>query len=146
MFQNFDHIYTNDLDSLLAECDFVVNTLPSSPATKHLLSGDRLKSAAGKSPVFINVGRGSIIDEDSIMRAVDSNWISHAVLDVVEVEPLAADSKLWGNPKVTITPHISGGPVAEITYPFVVDSFVANLKLLKEDKPLQLVVDYEKGY
>jgi phosphoglycerate dehydrogenase-like enzyme len=58
-------------------------------------------------PIFINIGRGDVIDEASILNAIRSEWISGAVLDVFEVEPLSQDSPLWTEPNIFISPHIS---------------------------------------
>ena len=58
--------------------------------------------------LFINVGRGSLIDTDALIRALEERRIAGAILDVLEKEPLAADSPLWKMPNVLITPHISG--------------------------------------
>ena len=62
-FQNFDQIYTEDLESVLRQSDFIVNSLPQTPHTVNLLSSGILEVAAANSPVFINVGRGSVIGE-----------------------------------------------------------------------------------
>ncbi len=58
--------------------------------------------------LLINVGRGSLIDTDALIRALEERRIAGAILDVLENEPLAADSPLWKMPNVLITPHISG--------------------------------------
>ena len=58
--------------------------------------------------VFINIGRGDIIDEKSLVQALKQNWISGAILDVFESEPLSPTSEIWDMPQVTISPHYSG--------------------------------------
>ena len=86
--------YTDDATAVLRASDFLVNTLPSTPATRGLLSGDALQACAcdarapGRPTIFINVGRGDIMDEASILNALESGWIDHAVLDVFPIEPL----------------------------------------------------------
>ena len=57
---------------------------------------------------MISVGRGDVIDEDSLVQAIRRGWLSGGVLDVCEKEPLPADSQLWDMPEVLITPHVSG--------------------------------------
>ncbi len=57
---------------------------------------------------IINAGRGDLLDEDTPVRALSKGQPAHAVLDVLRQEPLPADSPLWRNPLVTITPHVSG--------------------------------------
>lgn len=106
--QYFDEMHTlSDIDSLLLRADLVIGCLPNTKETGHILNYDRLclmKSDA----LFINVGRGSLIDTDALIRALEERRIAGAILDVLEKEPLAADSPLWKMPNVLITPHISG--------------------------------------
>lgn len=106
--QYFDEMHTlSDIDSLLPYADLVIGCLPNTKETGHILNYDRLclmKSDA----LFINVGRGSLIDTDALIRALEERRIAGAILDVLEKEPLAADSPLWKMPNVLITPHISG--------------------------------------
>ena len=58
---------------------------------------------------FINVGRGSLVDEIALIEALDSGHLSGATLDVFSTEPLPADHPMWRHPKITMTPHIAGG-------------------------------------
>lgn len=106
--QYFDEMYTlSNIDALLPRADLVIGCLPNTKETGHILNYDRLclmKSDA----LFINVGRGSLIDTDALIRALEERRIAGAILDVLENEPLAADSPLWKMPNVLITPHISG--------------------------------------
>ena len=104
--------YTTDLSHALQSADYVVAALPSTPETRRLLSGEALaiasKDKGGKCPVFLNVGRGDVIDEVSIVSALDNQYISAAILDVFEVEPLPVESPLWSHAKVVVSPHVSG--------------------------------------
>lgn len=106
--QYFDEMHTlSNIDALLPRADLVIGCLPNTKETGHILNYDRLclmKSDA----LFINVGRGSLIDTDALIRALEERRIAGAILDVLENEPLAADSPLWKMPNVLITPHISG--------------------------------------
>lgn len=106
--QYFDEMHTlSDIDFLLPHADLVIGCLPNTKETGHILNYDRLclmKSDA----LFINVGRGSLIDTDALIRALEERRIAGAILDVLENEPLAADFPLWKMPNVLITPHISG--------------------------------------
>lgn len=106
--QYFDEMHTlSDIDALLPRADLVIGCLPNTKETGHILNYDRLclmKSDA----LFINVGRGSLIGTDALIRALEERRIAGAILDVLENEPLAADSPLWKMPNVLITPHISG--------------------------------------
>ena len=97
-----------DLPECLRRCDYLCNVLPSTPSTKGLLSGDVLENCKEKKTVLINVGRGDVISNSSILKALENEWIGGAILDVCEEEPLPKDSPLWTHPQVTITPHVSG--------------------------------------
>ncbi|PFX15830.1 Glyoxylate/hydroxypyruvate reductase A [Stylophora pistillata] len=138
-----DHYTTTSrLPEVLQSCDYICNLLPSTPATKYLLSGRVLESGKDKCPVFINVGRGNVIDEKSLVYALDQGWISGAILDVFEVEPLPKESPLWKMPQVVITPHMGAFSFPEE----VADLFVENLLLFEAGEKLKFEVDFEKGY
>mgnify|MGYP001798294125 CR=1 FL=1 len=104
-----DHYRTmSSLAEVLQSCDYICNVLPSTQATRYQLSGDVLKNCMDRGSVFINIGRGDIIDEKSLVQALKQNWISGAILDVFESEPLSPTSEIWDMPQVTISPHYSG--------------------------------------
>ena len=138
--------YTTDLSHALQSADYVVSALPSTPETRRLLSGEALaiacKDKGGKCPVFLNVGRGDVIDEASIVRALDSQYISAAILDVFEVEPLPVDSPLWSHNKVVVSPHVSGLTQASD----VPKVFLSNYERHIDGKSLHHLVDWNKGY
>lgn len=104
--------YTTDLSAALCRADYIVSVLPSTPETRGLLGGEALsvasRSKGGKSPAFLNVGRGDVIDETSLIHALDCEYISAVILDVFEKEPLSTESALWTRPDVVISPHVSG--------------------------------------
>lgn len=137
---SFQDIIVN-LASLLEDCHYLVNALPSTPSTVGLLNGDVLKQCKN-SPVFINVGRGSIISESCLLHALEQKWISGAILDVFEVEPLPKSSLLWTTPNVIITPHMSGpSRPHEVTR-----GFVQNYDNYLEGKPLLHKFSFASGY
>jgi phosphoglycerate dehydrogenase-like enzyme len=140
--EGVDRIFPPDqLDEFLAGPDYLVNTLPSTPDTRGLLSGETL-SKCRPSAVLINIGRGDVIDEASIVRAVGEGWIGGAVLDVFPEEPLPEDSPLWSLPGVTITPHVAALSLPEP----IADVFVVNLARYRAGEPLRHLVDWGKGY
>eukprot|EP00536_Pseudo-nitzschia_multiseries_P000120 jgi/Psemu1/299861/fgenesh1_kg.2_\ len=138
--------YTQDLGEALRVGDYVVSVLPSTKETRGLLNGGALASAAeangGKTPVFLNVGRGDVISEEAIISSLDSGHISAAILDVFEREPLPRESPLWENPRVVVSPHISGLTQASD----VPKLFMANYERYVEGKELLYIVDWERGY
>lgn len=133
------------LGEFLAEADYLVAVLPSTPQTRGLLDGEVLKACAAKAPTLINVGRGDLLNEGSIVNALDAGWLSHYVGDVYSPEPLVAESALWEHPKVTVTPHNSA-----VTQPEdVVEAFDENLRRYVEEggvPALQHVFGWEAGY
>lgn len=131
-----------NLSEFLAGCDYICNVLPSTTETQDLLSGDALSSCKSKSPVFINVGRGGIISEESLLAALEKGCLRGAVLDVFKEEPLPVNSPLWSHPKVTVSPHISGPSVAEN----IAEVFVRNYEKYVNNQSLDHVVNWEKGY
>jgi glyoxylate/hydroxypyruvate reductase len=94
------------LNDVLAQADIVVCVLPLTAETRNLLNATRL---ACFKPIaaLINFGRGAIVNTADLIAALDHGTLSHAVLDVFDVEPLPAESMLWRHEKVTVLPHIS---------------------------------------
>ncbi|KAL4228304.1 hypothetical protein ACF0H5_013735 [Mactra antiquata] len=133
---------TTDIPIVLEQCDYICNILPSTCNTRGLLSGDILSHCKNKKTIFINIGRGDIIDEDSLVKAISECWIGGAVLDVFNNEPLSEESPLWKLPNVIITPHIAGVSLTDQ----IAASFVKNYELYSQNKPLQFVVDFKRGY
>ena len=143
---NFDFIdhkcQLDQLPKLLESCDYVCNVLPSTPQTKGLLNGDILKHCVGHKSVLINIGRGDIVSEGTIVRAIREGWLGGAILDVFETEPLPQESPLWNIPQVWLTPHMSGLCSASET----ASVFLSNLEHYLSGQPLQYVVDLSLGY
>ncbi|KAE8889813.1 hypothetical protein PF005_g12657 [Phytophthora fragariae] len=133
---------SNDLSEVLGKSDFIVNVLPSTDATRYLLTENTLEVCRKKSPVLINVGRGDVISEETIVNALEKGLLSKAVLDVFEKEPLPKDSPLWTHPKVIATPHIAGTVFPED----VADVFVKNLNRHLEKKAVLYQMDWSSGY
>lgn len=133
---------SNNLSEVLEQSDYIVNVLPSTDATRYLLTENTLEVCRKKQPVFINVGRGDVISEETIVNALEKGLLSKAVLDVFEKEPLPKDSPLWTHPKVIVTPHIAGTVFPED----VADVFVKNLNRRLEKKPVLYQMDWSSGY
>src|SRR5699024_550308 len=95
-----NNVTTNEMKSHLPEADFVVSVLPSTEETKYLYTFDVFQ-AMKSSAVFLNMGRGDVVESDVIIKAVQEKEIMHAVLDVFETEPLPENHPLWEEEKVT---------------------------------------------
>ena len=137
-----DRIFTqSDFKEFLSNPDYIVITLPSTPDTLHLIDYDTIK-VMKSSAVLINVGRGSVVSESALVRALEEKLIRGAVLDVFEEEPLPEESRLWALPNVMITPHNSGFSFPED----IVRIFAENYRRFVDKKPLKYIVDFNRGY
>ncbi|MBM3532827.1 MAG: D-2-hydroxyacid dehydrogenase [Alphaproteobacteria bacterium] len=126
------------LDALLPLADFVVLTIPHTPATEGLFNREKFRRMK-KSAFFINIGRGMTTKLDDLAAALKAGEIAGAALDVFEQEPLPKDHSLWTQPNVLITPHTAGfGPhLNERRYEILLD----NCRAMVAGKPLRNVVD-----
>jgi len=95
-------------DALLPQADLIINILPDNASTRNYFNAERI-SRFKRGVVFINIGRGSTVDQDALLAALDDGRISAALLDVTSPEPLPTDHPLWRHPNCVITPHTAGG-------------------------------------
>jgi phosphoglycerate dehydrogenase-like enzyme len=134
---------TQALRSMLKQCDFVVITVPLTPATLGMIGAEQL--AALKPGAFlVDVSRGGVLHQEALIHALEENKIAGAALDVFPEEPLPEDSPLWEMPNVIITPHISG--VTPNYDQRAVELFARNLERYIEGEPLYNVIDPNLGY
>jgi phosphoglycerate dehydrogenase-like enzyme len=123
--------------------DILVLALPLTPATRGVI-GERQLKRMKPTALFINVGRGELVQESALIRALRERWIAGAGLDVFAREPLARASALWGMPQVVISPHVAGTHPHYMTR--AADLFTRNLKRYLASKPLLNEVDRSAGY
>ena len=137
---------TSDRESLkafLGQCDVLLLSLPSTPATRRILNQETL-GWMKTSAVLVNVGRGDAIDTDALVQTLDEGKLAGAALDVADPEPLPAGHPLFGRSNVIVTPHLSGRTVR---YPeLALDVLITNLDKLIAGKKLVNEVDPRKGY
>lgn len=126
------------LDSLLPGADFVILTVPHTPATEGFFNATKF-GLMKPSAFFINIGRGMTTKLDDLVAALSAGEIAGAALDVYEQEPLPADHPLWGMPNVLLTPHMAGyGPhLNERRFQIIQD----NCRAFAEGRSLRNVVD-----
>lgn len=132
---------TAGLETMLGLCDILVNLLPATEQTRHLLNADRLAQLPNGA-ALINFGRGSVVDDAALLDALDSGALVHAVLDVFEPEPLHADSRFWRHPSVTVLPHISAPTPMESAAAAASD----NIRGFLQDGTVPPSLDRNKGY
>ena len=126
------------LDALLPLADFVVLTVPHTPATEGFMDRARFQRMK-RSAFFINIGRGRTTRLDDLVAALRAGEIAGAGLDVFEQEPLPADHPLWTMPGVLITPHTAGhGPYLDDRR---LEIIIDNARRFVGNQPLRNVVD-----
>jgi phosphoglycerate dehydrogenase-like enzyme len=135
---------TEQIDDAIQDADIVALALPGTDKTAGILSRRRLQNMK-KNSLVINVGRGSAIDQNTLIELLASGHIGGAGLDVTTPEPLPPDSPLWNMPNVIITPHVSHGG-RDNTIELIVGKFVRYLKDYSAGIEFERVVDKEAGY
>ena len=98
------------LKQLVEQCDVIVAAMPKTPETRHAIDQECLDwiAAAGRRPIFVNIGRGSTVDEVALAAALQGGGVFRgAAIDVFDVEPLPQDSPLWSVPddRLLLTSH-----------------------------------------
>ena len=132
-----------ELDQHLTAADVVVSTVPDTPETHCVFNSERLERFRQGS-LFVNFGRGSVVDENALIEGLKSKKIGGAVIDVTTEEPLPKEHDLWGCPNTLITQHSGGGMADEIESK--IDLFGFNLTRFRNGEALEGLVDLEKGY
>ncbi len=133
----------NELDALVAASDYVQLATPLTPETRGLF-GEAQIAAMKPNGVLVNVGRGAVVDEPALVRALQSGKIRGAALDVFAAEPLPAEHAFWSMENVLLSPHCADQvrDFLDLGY----EAFFENLERFREGKPLEYVVDKRAGY
>ncbi|GGE26537.1 3-phosphoglycerate dehydrogenase [Pullulanibacillus camelliae] len=138
-------VKSEQLNTILPQCDYVVSTVPLTKETYQLFTKEQF-DAMKSSAFFINIGRGETVKEADLIQALQEGAIAGAGLDVFETEPLESESPLWSLDNVIITPH-SAGSTERYNDRVIKDIFLPNLQhYLKGEALLINLVDYHKGY
>jgi phosphoglycerate dehydrogenase-like enzyme len=131
------------LEGALPQADYIVLAAPDTQETQHLIGAAQIgKMKCGAR--LINVGRGSLVDEAALVRALESGVLAGAALDVTGTEPLPAGSPLWKAPNLFITPHTSG--VSDRLWERETILLVDLLERWFDGRQLFNVVDFNRGY
>ena len=125
--------YVPSLLSLLEQSDYVVLSAPATEETCHMMSRDQFQ-AMKKSAVFVNVSRGTLVDQIALAEALKNGSISAAGLDVTDPEPLPRDHALLTLPNVTITPHTASATIQ--TRQGMVQMTIDNIKAALQGQPM----------
>lgn len=138
----FDRVYSTDqLDDFLSEPDYLVCVLPDTPDTRGLLGADAFRMMKPEC-LLVNVGRGTLLDEEALARALYAGELAGAVLDVFCREPLPSESPLWNAPGLIVTGH-----VAARSWPRDIAAiFRENYRRYCAGEALEYLIDFKRGY
>lgn len=129
------------LPQILKQTDILLCLLPLTPSTRGLLNKNTLNMLP-KGAKLINFARGAIVDHDDLTKLLDSQHLSHAVLDVFEQEPLPADSLLWQHSRISVLPHVSATTNLQSAASIVAN----NIQQYRLTGQLPQSVDLSRGY
>ena len=130
-----------ELQNALSKADIVICTVPDCASTRGVF--DRhLFGNIKTGGLFVNFGRGSLIDEDALANALENHHLGGAVVDVTMEEPLPRDHRFWTCPNMLLTQHTGGGTADEIDRK--IDFFLANFNRRQRKEPLHSIVDLMK--
>ena len=140
----FDQLFVqSDVDQALEAADFVIAVTPLTPLTRQWLDASKLGKMKPEA-VFINLGRGEVVDEEALIHLLQHRLIKRAYLDVFQNEPLSADSPFWSLDNCIITPHISA--ISERYNERCLAIFLDNMKRYREGQRLHNLVEATIGY
>jgi phosphoglycerate dehydrogenase-like enzyme len=142
--ENVDLVFpSSKLKNYLPEADYIVVAAPLTSETENMLGEEEIL-AMKSSSYLINIGRGKIVHEISLIKALDEKRIAGAYLDCLVVEPLPMDHVFWDMNNVFIVPHDSHS--SPYIGDRIMDIFCDNLRLYLDEKPLNHVCDPKRGY
>ncbi len=124
-----------------ADLDYLVCIVPNTRQTRHLVDAALLAALPSRA-VFVNPGRGTVVDEPALAAALSGKRLAGAVLDVFQQEPLPPEHVFWRTPNLLITSH-----TAALSFPQdIAPVFIDNYRRLHRGEPLRYLVDFARGY
>ena len=136
-----EYFHGDDRMAFATDLDYLVAVMPNTKATRHLVDRQLLAALPARA-LFVNPGRGSVVDEAALADALSAGRLAGAVLDVFEQEPLPRDHMFWRTPNLRITSH-----TAALSFPEdIAPVFVDNYRRLVRGEPLKHQVDFDRGY
>ncbi len=133
----------NRFEELLRSSDVVSICCPLTAETEALFDASAF-SAMRDTAILVNVTRGEVMQEEALVKALESKQIAGAALDVVPREPLPVDSPLWSMPNVVMSPHTAGA--SQFRAERNMNRFISNLERMIKDEPLEGLIDKTLGY
>jgi phosphoglycerate dehydrogenase-like enzyme len=128
----------------LGEFDWIILAVPATPETENMIGADELATMK-QSATLINIARGSVVEQDALVKALADKQIGAAFLDVTTPEPLPADHPLWTLDNAHVTMHLSGRAQDKM---FIrsAERFLENLERYRKGEPLSPLVNLDLGY
>ena len=140
--EGFERVFAADrLDDFLAEPDYVVSVLPDTPDTRHLLGAEAFRRMNNHC-LLLNAGRGTVVDEEALVRALHAGELAGAVLDVFQQEPLPSGHPLWNAPGAIVTGHVA----ARSRPREIATIFIENYRRYGSGTAFRYRVDFDQGY
>lgn len=135
------YYHGDDLLAFANGLDILVSVLPNTTETRHIVDANLLNVLPAHA-LFLNVGRGSAVDEPALIEALEKGKIAGAVLDVFQQEPLPESHPFWTTPNLLLTYHTSAP-----SFPaYITELFVENYHRYIHGQELKFEVDFERGY
>ncbi len=140
--RHLDKLYPHtELHEVLPQAEYLVPIVPHTPDTEKMIGAAEL-ALLPRGAIFINIGRGALVDELALIEALQSGHLGGAGLDVFTEEPLPPDSPFWDMPNVLVSPH--SGSTSDRENSRIIDIFCDNLHRFLDNKPLLNILDTEK--
>ncbi|MBW3110506.1 D-2-hydroxyacid dehydrogenase [Bacillus sp. MCCB 382] len=142
---HFDKMFTLDtFREQLPKADYIISVLPSTARTKAILKVDHFEEMKDTA-VFINIGRGDLVEESVLLEVAEKKAIGHMYLDVFDQEPLPEGHPFWTKEGITVTPHLSS--ITKKYMPRALEIFKKNLSTYSNNRENYInVIDAERGY
>lgn len=131
------------LEDVLAVSDHVVIAAPATPDTHHIIN-DKTLAAVKPGVHLVNIARGSLVDQDALLAALDDGRVACASLDTVDPEPLPAEHPFYAHPKVRLSAHVSWSAPDSLGPTLAL--FAENVRRYRAGEPLHGIVDVAAGY
>lgn len=144
--EGFDEVLPiSRLDEVLPRTQSLIMALPGTAETVHILNRARI-ALLPQGACVVNVGRGTAIEQEALIEALNAGRLGGAALDVMDPEPLPEDHPLWSAKNIILTPHVSGNMTLGYTRDRNVEMFCEDLRNYAAGRPLNGLVDRKAGY
>ena len=132
------HMKYVGLEELIRTSDVITLHVPLMDSTRHMI-GEKEIEKMKNGAILINVARGGLMDDEAVVKAVNSGKLSGAGIDCVEEEPAKPGNPILENPNIIVTPHVGGGSadISDVMFPMI----TGNIELLAIGKELKYVVN-----